>query len=96
MEDKEQAHLELGKKGEELACIHLVKEGYEILHRNWTNNVEELDIIAMKNKMMVVVEVKTSSTSFFGEPETAVTKVKQAKLAKAAGCSFISQSTQES
>ena len=53
------AHNELGKKGEDLAAAHLLAEGYAIRHRNWRCGHKELDIVAEKDGMLVVVEVKT-------------------------------------
>ena len=52
-------HNELGKRGEDLACNYLLKSGYEILHRNWRIGRYELDIVALKDEMLIVIEVKT-------------------------------------
>ena len=41
-------HLELGKKGEEIATNFLVKKGYEILDTNWRYRRSEIDIIIKK------------------------------------------------
>lgn len=62
-------HNELGKKGEELAVSFLMKNGYNILERNYTYQKAEVDIIARKEGLLAVVEVKTRSTSYFGNPE---------------------------
>lgn len=76
-------HYELGKKGEEIATRHLAGKGYKILERNWRHGKDELDIITSDGEFLVVVEVKTRSTSFFGEPEEAVTDKKQQFLIRA-------------
>jgi len=81
---KKAEHLELGARGEQLAAEYLEQKGYIILHRNWRNVHEEIDIIALEGNILLIVEVKTRSTDFFGEPEQAVTPAKQKKLAKAA------------
>lgn len=39
-------HLEIGKKGEEIACDYLKKNKYKILGRNFRKFFGELDIIA--------------------------------------------------
>lgn len=76
-------HLELGKKGEELAEAFLVKSGYTILHRNWRYSFYELDIIAMKNGMLHIVEVKMRTSNEYGFPEESVTKKKIRSVLKA-------------
>lgn len=74
----------IGKRGEALAIEHLVKQGYKILETNWQSNHQEIDIIARKDNILVITEVKARSTNFFGEPEVFVTKHKQRMLIKAA------------
>lgn len=62
-------HNKLGDLGEELAVEHLVKNGYDILERNYTYQKAEVDIIAQKGDTLVVIEVKTRSTADFGNPQ---------------------------
>lgn len=78
------AHNDLGIKGEELAVIHLKKTGYEILERNWRFGKEEIDVIVTKNSWLVIVEVKTRNSDYFGEPEQSVSRAKQSHLVRAA------------
>ena len=73
-----------GIEGESKAVGHLRGLGYEILETNWRFGQEEIDIIARDKAFLVIAEVKTRSTSYFGEPETFVNKKKQAHLIKAA------------
>lgn len=63
-------HNELGKQGEELAVAHLLRNGYEIVARNFRYHKAEVDIIARKNDILAVVEVKTRSTPDFGDPQS--------------------------
>lgn len=77
-------HNELGELGEALATIHLKKNNFEIMERNWRYGKEEVDIIAKKGDEIVIVEVKTRNSDFFGEPEQAVSKSKQTHLVRAA------------
>jgi putative endonuclease len=77
-------HNETGQKGEELAAAFLKNKGYEILELNWHFGNLEADIIAIKDDILVVAEVKTRSSIFFGEPETFVNRKKQQNLIKAA------------
>jgi putative endonuclease len=76
-------HNELGKLGEELAVEFLQKNGYEILETNWTFQKAEIDIIAKKEDVLAVVEVKTRSSLDFGLPQDAVKPKKIQLLVKA-------------
>lgn len=78
------AHIELGKRGEQLARTHLETAGYEILDENWTHGKAEIDIIAYKNSVIIFIEVKSRSYNYFGEPEDFVDTRKQRLLARAA------------
>ena len=62
-------HNELGKKGEQLAIDFLVDKGYTILEKNYRYLKAEVDIIAQKKDVLAVVEVKTRSTDYFGNPQ---------------------------
>ena len=77
-------HNTVGTDGENLAAAWLVEKGYEILHRNWRHSYFEIDIIALKNKMLHIVEVKCRNASPFGHPEDSVTKKKFKHLKRAA------------
>ncbi len=77
-------HNELGKQGEAIARIFLEEAGYAILHQNWRNLKAEVDFIAMHSNQLVIVEVKTRSSDFFGTPEESVGKHKQKMLSNAA------------
>jgi putative endonuclease len=77
-------HNETGQKGEVLAANYLKTKGYTVLETNWRFRNLEADIIASIRGTMIVAEVKTRSTNFFGEPETFVTRQKQRNLIKAA------------
>tara|TARA_B100000780_G_scaffold272646_1_gene235146 strand:+ start:1158 stop:1517 length:360 start_codon:yes stop_codon:yes gene_type:complete len=62
-------HYELGKQGEQLAIDYLIKKGYKIVARNWRFQKAEIDIIAIREEILVSVEVKTRSTNEFGNPQ---------------------------
>jgi len=70
------SHNILGEKGEGLAVEFLQEKGYKILERNWRFRKAEVDIIAFKNEVLAVVEVKTRSTSYFGNPQDFVNEKK--------------------
>lgn len=77
-------HNELGKEGEEIACAHLISEGYKILERNFRFQKAEIDIIASYKKEIIIIEVKTRNSDFFGDPQEFVTPKKIKLLVKAA------------
>ena len=63
---------ETGKDGESVARAFLEKQGYKITHTNWHWHHYELDIVAVKDTWLVVVEVKTRSDDYLLAPEDAV------------------------
>lgn len=71
-------HNELGKKGEQLAVDFLLQHGYNITERNYRFDKAEVDIIAKKEDVLAIIEVKTRSTADFGNPQDFV-KPKQIK-----------------
>jgi putative endonuclease len=71
---------QLGKDGEDLAVRHLVAAGFEIVDRNWRCDAGEIDIIACDGRDVVIVEVKTRSSTDYGLPAEAVTWRKAMKL----------------
>ncbi|MDR1762041.1 MAG: YraN family protein [Bacteroidales bacterium] len=75
---------ELGRKGEELARSYLQERGFVILHGNWRYAHKEIDIIALKNNTLHIVEVKTRTSDYIQRPQDAVNKTKQRFLIAAA------------
>ena len=61
-----------------------VRAGYEVVARNWRSRQGELDVVAMKGRVLVFCEVKTRSSATFGEPFEAVTRAKQTRIRKLA------------
>ncbi|GGW56099.1 putative endonuclease [Winogradskyella epiphytica] len=76
-------HNELGKKGEQLAVDFLLKNNYIIVERNYRFQKAEVDIIAQKDEVLAVVEVKTRSTIDFGNPQDFVKPKQIQNLVKA-------------
>jgi putative endonuclease len=75
---------ELGKNGELIASAFLKNKGYSVLEINWRKGPLEIDLIAKKGNTLVIIEVKTRSSNYFGEPEEFVTRAKQKTLIRAA------------
>lgn len=76
-------HNELGKKGEQLAVDYLIKKGYTIVQRNYRFQKAEVDIIAKIKDTLAIVEVKTRSTTDFGNPQDFVKPKQIQRLVKA-------------
>ena len=80
-------HLELGRRGEDLAAKYLRRQGFKVLRRNFrTPRGGEVDIVCRdkKEKTLVFIEVKTRSSARFGDPSNAVTPAKQYRISRGA------------
>lgn len=77
-------HSELGTKGEEIAVKFLQKKGYKIIERNWRYKKKEIDIIALKDDVLVIAEVKCRSNDNLEDPYESVKRKKQKHLVEAA------------
>lgn len=77
-------HNILGNNGEDAAAKFLKNKGYVIKARNWRFGKLEIDIIAEHNEMIIFIEVKSRSGTYFEQPFQAVTKKKQKFIIKAA------------
>ncbi len=77
LSEKKQENKVLGNTGEQIAVQFLQSHGYLILETNFRWGQAEADIVCKKGGELIFAEVKTRSSSKFGEPEMAVTKVKQ-------------------
>lgn len=69
-----------GKLGEIAAVKYLIKKGYKIIETNYKTKLGEIDIIALYNKILVIVEVKTRTSIEYGYPFEAVDQRKQYKI----------------
>lgn len=72
--------IDTGNKGENLAAEFLLQKGYELVARNYRYKHAEIDLIVKRNDVLVFVEVKTRSSTSFGEPEAFVDTKKAAKI----------------
>jgi putative endonuclease len=69
-----------GARGERAAARYLRKRGYRILAMNFRVPGGEADIVAEKDELLVVVEVKTRSDGGAGGALTAVTPAKARRV----------------
>ena len=75
---------DLGREGERRAAALLIRGGFRILARNARAGGVELDLVARRGGLVVVVEVKARRSSTHGTPEEAVDPRKQARLVRGA------------
>ncbi len=69
----------IGNIAEDLACKFLIKNNYKIVDRNFYSKFGEIDIIALKNRVLHFIEVK-SGKNF--DPVYAITPKKIDKILK--------------
>ena len=74
----------IGTAGEELAAEILKGKGYYIITRNFSCPYGEVDIIAVRDRIISFIEVKTRTTEEYGRPAEAVDIKKQKHLRNAA------------
>lgn len=70
------AHQEFGKQGEQLAAEWLLRQGFELICRNWRHRRYEIDILACREGVLHVIEVKARHDDLFGNPEDWVDRKK--------------------
>jgi putative endonuclease len=78
------ARSRFGAAGEDLAADYLQGMGFEVVARNYHCAVGEIDVVAMKGRLLVFCEVKTRTGDAFGFPAEAVGYAKQARLKRLA------------
>jgi putative endonuclease len=87
-------HLELGRRGEELAAAYLLKVGYRLVAANFSIPVGrnrigalvngEIDLVAYEGETLCFIEVKSRASAWFAPPEANVDRRKQRQIARAA------------
>jgi putative endonuclease len=87
-------HLELGRRGEELAAAYLLQLGFSIVAANFSVPVGrnragvvidvEIDLVAYEGQTLCFVEVKSRASSWFAPPQANVDRRKQRQIARAA------------
>lgn len=72
--------IKTGNAGENMAADFLQNKGFEIVARNYRYKHSEIDLIVKQEALLVFVEVKTRSSTSFGEPEDFVDAKKASKI----------------
>lgn len=74
----------IGASGEEYVAKFLEDRGTIIVDRNWRIKDGEIDIIAREKELLLFVEVKTRTSSRFGDPLEAIDRKKAFRLQRLA------------
>lgn len=74
----------IGVRGEEAVCEYLVRQGHEIIIRNYKTYFYEIDIVSVKDKMIYFTEVKYRKNADFGGGLMAINTKKQKQMRYAA------------
>jgi putative endonuclease len=78
------ANLARGRWGEDLAASWYRDHGYEVVDRNWRCPAGEIDLIAARDRLVVICEVKARRTDAYGPAASAVHREKQQRLRRLA------------
>lgn len=80
------AHLLTGIEGEDAACSHLLRKGYNVVARRWSggNMRGDLDLIAWQGSLLCFIEVKTRTAHDMTPAEAAIDTQKRKTLRRLA------------
>ncbi|MFT5530237.1 MAG: putative endonuclease [Candidatus Poriferisodalaceae bacterium] len=70
----------VGRFGERRAARWYTDRGYEVVARNWRVREGELDLVLTRGRVLVICEVKTRTSTRFGDGFAAVTRTKQVRI----------------
>lgn len=82
--EKRREALEFGKIGEQMTAKYLTDKGYLILEHNYRRGHLEIDLIALDEDELVIVEVKSRAYDNILQPEDAVDHKKRQALIRLA------------
>lgn len=80
MDLEAQHNRDLGRWGEHQALGFLLKNGFDIVARNYRTYYGEIDLVAYEGTVLVFIEVKTRTSAEVASPEQAVGDDKQRQL----------------
>ncbi|HUC32541.1 MAG TPA: YraN family protein [Ilumatobacteraceae bacterium] len=73
-----------GRFGESEAARWYIRNGYEVVARNWRCAMGEIDLVVSAPGLVVFCEVKARAGDEFGGPQGAVDRRKQLRVRRAA------------
>ena len=75
-----------GRLGEDFTADYLIKNGYEIITRNYRKPCGEIDIVALKGDILAFIEVKTRKYRSLVSGAEAVGYKKKGRIIATADC----------
>lgn len=81
---KEQSKRQVGEWGETVAADYLVGQGYDVVARNLSCFLGEIDLVATRGDRLFFVEIKLRLNDEFGSALEAVSPAKQSKIRRVA------------
>jgi putative endonuclease len=78
------ARTQIGRRAEDLAAAHIEGAGFRLLWRNVRIGPLELDLVAKRDDLVVIVEVRSRGPGAFAGPLASVTWTKRRMLLRAA------------
>ncbi len=79
----------IGNIGEHAVAEFLINKGYEIVEKNYTIRGGEIDIIAKKDDIIAIVEVKTRKNNSLTSGFDSINKTKKLRIFKTARQYFL-------
>lgn len=73
-----------GTAAEERALAHLREQGLDLVTRNWSCRMGELDLIMRDGAELVIVEVRSRTHPGFGTAAESITATKRQRITRAA------------
>ena len=74
----------IGREAEERAAAHVMLAGFSVLWRNLRIGPLEIDLVAKKDDLVIIVEVRSRGSGAFEGPLASMTYEKRQRLLRAA------------
>jgi len=74
------SHLVRGEQSEQQACQYLLKQGLQLIEKNFRCKYGEIDLIMRDDKALVIVEVRFRKSNQFGGAIESISRKKQSRI----------------
>jgi len=74
------SHLVRGERSEQLAYNYLLKQGLQLIEKNFQCRFGELDLIMKEKDTLVIVEVRYRKSNKYGGAAESISKKKQSRI----------------
>ncbi len=73
-------HLLQGEKSEQQACDYLLKQGLQLIEKNFRSQYGEIDLIMKDVETLVIVEVRYRKSNKYGGALESISRKKQSRI----------------